>query len=279
MTNDTNEQTGRKDVSWKARTSSLPELINTGLALWGWREILASTAMWSIAVLIVRPLAGERLPQQMMRRYFDGVVRRLGVDLVAEGLPKLYQGLPCIIVVNHNSLLDIPCVGSLFDFDYKWLAKRELFRVPFIGWHLWACGHIPVDRGGHSGGMRRLTETVTRQLQSGASVLVFPEGTRSPDGHLQRFRKGAFVMAVEAGVPVVPIVMNGTEKLLDRGSIAFPRGPAKTVQVKVCEPVMPSSEGSRDDRVVRLRDEVRRAMVTALDELRGQPGAAELPTA
>ena len=248
-------------------------------AVWGWRWFLARTAGYCSVSVAARPFTGEAVPQTLMRYYFEGGLRQLGIDIEAYGVEKIRPATPCIIAVNHNSMLDIPCVGVLLDFDYKWVSKKEVFAVPFIGWHLRACGHIWVDRSRRDNS-ERLAREFHRVLQEGASILMFPEGTRSRDGRLQKFRRGAFVTAVMENVPVVPIVLDGTEKLLTKGSLRFPSGPHKTVRIKVADPVAPPPDHNRpfEERVTRMLQATRRAMVQALDELRGLAGAAEQPT-
>lgn len=244
----------------------------------GWRNVLVRTAGYCTVSVAARAVTrSEQMSQRLMHRYFRGALKQLGIRVEAEGQEKIRPATPCIIAVNHNSYLDIPCVGVLLDFDYKWVSKKEVFHWPFIGWHLWACGHIWVDRKRRDNS-ERLAEEFHRVLRNGASILMFPEGTRSPDGRLQSFKRGAFVTAVTENVPVLPIALDGTERLMEKGSLEFPRGPDKVVRIKVMDPVYPPSEGGHDERVTRMRDATRAAMVAALDALRGAPGAAERPT-
>ncbi len=243
-----------------------------------WRTDLARTAGYCTVSLAARGVTGaEATSQLLMRRYFDGTLRRLGIKVVASGSEKIKPATPCVVAVNHNSYLDIPCVGVLLDFDYRWVAKKEVFQWPFVGWHLWACGHIWVDRQRRDNSAR-LAEEFAAVLEVGASILMFPEGTRSEDGRLLAFRKGAFVTAVAEGIPVVPVALDGTERVMEKGSLQRPGPGEKLVRVKVMDPVHPPSAGTPDERVTQMRDETRAAMVAALDELRGAPGAAELPT-
>src|SRR5262249_53840662 len=107
-------------------------------ALWSWREVVATTATWCSASVMVRPFTGPSVPQKMMHLYFDRVIRQMGIDIIATGTEKVVPAMPCVIAVNHNSLLDVPVVGTILPVDYKWVSKKEIFYVPFIGWHLWA---------------------------------------------------------------------------------------------------------------------------------------------
>jgi 1-acyl-sn-glycerol-3-phosphate acyltransferase len=245
---------------------------------YGWKGVLARTAGYCTVSVAARALTGSEQPsQKLMHRFFRGSLRQLGIRVEADGAEKIRPATPCIIAVNHNSYLDIPCVGVLLDFDYKWVSKKEVFRWPFVGWHLWACGHIWVDRERRDNS-ERLAEEFHRVLNNGASILMFPEGTRSPDGRLLAFKRGAFVTAVTEGVPVLPIALDGTERLMEKGSLEFPHGQDKVVRIKVMDPVHPPTAGAHDERVTWMRDRTREAMVAALDELRGAPGAAERPT-
>ena len=261
----------------EAKKPPRPKLSTVLVEAVSWRGFLAATVTYCTSSVIGR-IAGERIPHWATRRWSDSVVRRTGIELLAEGVDKITPAAPCVIAVNHCSQLDIPVLGAvLSEIDYRWVFKRELFRVPFIGWHLWAAGHIAVDRkrGGNFEKMNAKVDAVFARKQS---VLFFPEGTRSRDGALQKFHSGAFNTAVRTGNPVLPIVLEGTEHLLTKGSIAFPRG-RKTVRVRVLDPV-PAPEPGEDfaGAVQELMAQVRGRMVETLDELRGAPGAAERPT-
>lgn len=244
-----------------------------------WRRIVG-LIMGATTVSTVGGLGGERVPQAVTRWWSDQVMRELGVELVAEGLDKAAAASPCIIVVNHCSQLDIPVVGAVLEVDYRWVAKKELFHIAFIGWHLSACGHIPVDRQ-KGGNFDRMNAKIDSVLGRGLSVLFFPEGTRSRSGAMKPFHSGAFNVAVRTGVPILPVVVDGTERLLEKGSIRYPGRGAKRVQVRVLDPIEaapPQPGQSFTDRVARLKERTRNSMVTALDELRGTPGAALRPT-
>jgi len=254
----------------------LAKLWNYASIAWGWRTFLLYTMAWTTASAIVRPFFGEALTQKMMRRYFRGVLRILGIELDPRGTAWLTGASPCVLVANHNSLLDIPCLGVLFDFDYKWVSKKEIFRIPFVGWHLRAGGHLWVDRSRRDNAAR-LEREFQRLLGRGSSILIFPEGTRSPDGALRAFRRGAFETAVRQNVPVLPIALDGTEKLLEKGSLRFPgRNVRKRVGVAICPPIHPDGdrEGSVEDRAKRLRDRTHAEIAQALADLREAPTQA-----
>lgn len=260
-------------------THALARLTDGARTVMSWRQFVGLCLVHCPTSVVARALTGPKIPQAIMRRWCEDIVRDVGIEIVAEGLIQV-AGPPSVIVVNHASLLDIPVVGSLLELDYRWVAKKQLFRVPLVGWHLWACGHIGVDRG-RTGNLSRMQQQVQDVLAAGGSVVFFPEGTRSPDGAMRAFRRGAFASAVAAGAPVLPIVLDGTHELLVKGSLQFPRAANRRVRVRVLDRV-PVPAGSSDPdalaaRVRALGDEVRRRMVEALDELRGGLGRAEQP--
>jgi 1-acyl-sn-glycerol-3-phosphate acyltransferase len=166
-------------------------------------------------------------------------------------------GGPFVVVANHMSLLDIVLLSRL-PREMKWVGKEELFRIPWIGWMLRLTGDIAVKRGdAESGG-----EAVARAkayLARGMSVMIFPEGTRSRDARLLPFKSGAFRLAIEAGVPVLPVAVWGTATGLKKGGMAV--APCDAV-ARILAP-FPTAGLTQTDAAV-LRDRVRAAMAEAL---------------
>jgi 1-acyl-sn-glycerol-3-phosphate acyltransferase len=179
-----------------------------------------------------------------------------------EGDENLKPGETYIFVANHQSLVDILAVLQL-KHPFKFIAKRELFYIPFFGWGLYLAGYIPLVRGDRVSG-KQAVEKAQRYLKCGASVLLFPEGTRSRDGEIQEFKIGAFKLSTELNIPVVPIVIDGTLSMLPKGSKSFGKG------VKVCVKVgLPRlAAGSGTEAAQKLSDSVRREMIQTLAELR-----------
>lgn len=163
---------------------------------------------------------------------------------------------PYVVVSNHQSMLDVLLLSRL-PREMKWVAKESLFRVPWVGWMFTLAGDIPVRRGDAGSGSEALRQA-RAYLDRGMSVMIFPEGTRSRSGALQPFKSGAFRLALEAGVPVLPVAVSGTAAGLPRGGrgIRPCRGTAQ-----VLEPVA-AGPGIQD--ALALRDEVRRRIAAAL---------------
>ena len=149
------------------------------------------------------------------------------------GVEHLERGRPYVYMANHASLIDTPALFAYLPYQFRIMAKRSLFNVPFMGWHLRTAGHFPIDHGNPrkiATSLRRVIDGVRR----GRSLAVFPEGQRTPDGRLQPFEPGAFKIALKAGVPVVPVSIRGTFAMLPRTSLA-PR-PGR-VDVIISEPI------------------------------------------
>lgn len=130
-----------------------------------------------------------------------------------EGVENLNPQETAIYCANHQSAMDIPILFVNLPVQFRFVAKRSLFKIPFMGWHLKRSGHIPVDRGRPREGRKSLDKAAER-IRAGSSVILFPEGHRSRDGKIGQFKTGSFYLAIQAGVPVVPITLNGTRAVL-----------------------------------------------------------------
>ncbi len=171
---------------------------------------------------------------------------------------------PYVVVSNHESFVDILLISHL-PWEMKWLSKAELFRLPIMGWLMHLAGDIPVKRGfGPSAveAMARGREILGHKV----SVMIFPEGTRSPTAELLPFKDGAFRLAIDAGVPILPLAVHGTSTALRKHDWRFGRARAA---VRVLEPVETAGLGVED--IPALKARVREMIVTARDQL-----AAEL---
>ena len=136
-----------------------------------------------------------------------------GIRVRVEGLENITPNAAAIYFVNHQSAMDIPVLFVNLPVQFRFVAKRSLFNMPFMGWHLRRSGHIPVDRDRPREAMKGMRK-VAKEIREGKSVLFFPEGHRSRDGQLLPFKAGSFYIAILAGVPIVPITINGTPNVL-----------------------------------------------------------------
>jgi len=188
-----------------------------------------------------------------INRLWTWVVLRVGgVKVRVTGLEKLDSNRPYIFMVNHQSNVDIPIlVQSLSRFQLRWIAKKELLWVPFFGWAMWATKHIAVARANPMHAMKSL-RLAKKRIAAGISVVVFPEGTRSRDGQLQRFKKGGFLLAVQTNTEIVPVTIKGSYDLLPSGTWRLLSG---TVEVVVDRPV--SIAGYRPGNLRLLSEQIR----------------------
>lgn len=162
------------------------------------------------------------------------ILKVSGVSLKVTGLSQLDPDQQYVFMVNHQSNIDIPVlVRSLPAFQLRWIAKKELLWVPLFGWAMWASKHIIVDRADRFDALGSL-KTAKQRMQSGISVVVFPEGTRSRDGALLPFKRGGFLLAVKTQTPIVPITINGSGRVLSKGDWRIRRG---EIEVTISKPL------------------------------------------
>ncbi|MEG0807133.1 MAG: 1-acylglycerol-3-phosphate O-acyltransferase [Alistipes sp.] len=169
-----------------------------------------------------------------------------------------------VVVVNHRSMIDIPSVYTL-PLNFRWVSKREVFRIPFFGQFLLLHGDICIDRGHASQAMEQLIRDGKLWLSRGASVAIFPEGTRSKDGEIHRFKAGAFNLAKEAGVAILPVVLEGTDRLIHPNRLFSWRN---RITVRILPPVSAAMVAETDTHT--LIEQVHEQMCQALSELRDE---------
>lgn len=172
---------------------------------------------------------------------------------------------PYMVVANHESFVDILLIAHL-PFEMKWLSKSDFFKYPLVGWMMRMAGDIRLDRGDRKSAVRVLAEMEDR-LAKHVSVMVFPEGTRSVSGELGEFKDGAFKVAVNAGVPILPLAVIGTRTALIKHDWRFGESHA---EVRVLAPI--ATEGLTKHDVPALREQARTAIAEALEQMRVERG-------
>ena len=145
------------------------------------------------------------------------VMRTCRVRWVASRDPGFDFSRPCVMAANHQSLFDIPALVLSLPGDFRMVAKRSLLHVPIFGWALWLAGFTFIDRSNRERAIRSL-ERASRGLRRGTSIVIFAEGTRSRDGSLLPFKRGGFVLALQTGVPIIPVTVHGGLDVLRKGS-------------------------------------------------------------
>lgn len=182
-----------------------------------------------LCFLLAPFLGGRRAFWRVAPPYIRGTARLFGIRRRLTGWEELPEAVrlgqrPAIFIGNHTSLFDPPLVISTLPCHPVFVAKRELARVPFLGWVIWLAGFIFIDRRDQQAARRSLVLAADR-IREGQSIVAFPEGTRSLDGRLLPFKMGAFALAFEAGVPVVPFAIQGGPAILPKGTWQVQGGP------------------------------------------------------
>lgn len=217
---------------------------------------VALTILVAIAVLFSVPFDRHGRYYHAHARFWSrGLLKIFGVRLRVHGVESIDRSRNYIYVSNHASMFDIPIVAAGVPDDVRLIYKKELEKIPVFGWGLRWGSYIGIDRGRGAEAKKSLDEAVER-IRRGASVLLFAEGTRTLDGCLQPFKRGAFNLAVRSGVPVVPMTINGSYTIVPKHSLRIRPG---TVDLYLDPPIPIDPSGGRDAEI-RLMDQVRRAI-------------------
>lgn len=182
-----------------------------------------------------------------------------GVRIQIKGSENLPRNGSAVYIVNHQSNFDIPSLYAGLPLQFRWMAKKELFAIPLFGLALKGCGYIPIDRSDRRKAMHSMNAAAQR-IKAGSSVVIFPEGTRSMDGRLQEFKKGGFLIALKAQVPVVPVAITGSFQVLSRDNWRINPGP---IDIEIFAPLETSGLKSAD--LDHLIDEVRKPIAQKIE--------------
>lgn len=212
-------------------------------ARWAWMAInavqLAFTLLWGMFTtslgIVLRVLTGSKRPSLGVARYLfgPGLLFGAGARVKVEGLDNLVRERPYFFVANHASVIDIPVLFHAIPRGLHFIVKRELGRVPFLGWYISAMGMVFVDRNSRAAAVESVRQAA-ELVRGGASVVSFPEGTRSRDGRIGSFKSGAFLAAIEACAAVVPVAIVGAGAVLPPGGFRVRPG---LIRVAVGTPI------------------------------------------
>jgi 1-acyl-sn-glycerol-3-phosphate acyltransferase len=217
------------------------------LLLW----FLVSVVAYSSAC-IVSGIFSRRFAQNIARAWCSHLLYLLGIRVKVSGDEKLLRGKCYVFFANHQSALDIPVLYSGLSYPVCFIAKKELFQIPFFGWGMAAVGHVSIDRSSPRKALESLARGVERLKKSHSSLILFPEGTRSVDGTLGEFKQGSFSLALDAGVTVVPVALRKTNELLPKKSLLIRPG---EVYLDICDPIVPVGM-EKSDLAGRVREEI-----------------------
>jgi len=217
--------------------------------------ILLSTILMGTLSILASLFDGSGNTQHHLARIWAKSLLAFGfIRVRAEGVEKIDPRGTYVFVSNHESYMDIPAILSRLPFQFRFFAKKGLFKIPFLGTHLKRAGHFPVDRSNARNSLKSMSEGGRLIAERGVSVLIFPEGGRSPVG-LREFKEGAAYIAIKAQVPVVPMAIVGMRPLLPMGSIHIRSG---RVALRVGAPIPTAGlkPSDRDELTRRLYEEI-----------------------
>jgi 1-acyl-sn-glycerol-3-phosphate acyltransferase len=236
------------------------------VSIWAWLVLVVCVLLWLPLMLLVR-LATAPFDRG---RYMVGYLFRQ-IPVVMVTLNPLWRfrctgpmppdpRRPYVVVSNHESFVDILLISHL-PWEMKWLSKAELFRIPVLGWLMWLAGDIPIKRGFGPSAIEAIARC-RAALANRVSVMIFPEGTRSPTADLLPFKDGAFRLAIDAAVPILPLVVHGTRTALRKHDWRLGRS---TAVVRALPPV--ETSGLTVDDVPALKQRIRQMILDGRAEL------------
>jgi 1-acyl-sn-glycerol-3-phosphate acyltransferase len=234
--------------------------------------VTTSILLYPVAVLLCLATAPFDADRTLLHRYTCWWARLYlrclpGCRLQVEGRDKITPRIPFVMVANHQSMTDIMALSALA-VPFKWVSKKEAFRLPCIGWNMYLNQYVRVDRG-NLGKVRETMERCRHWLRRGVPVLIFPEGHRSRSGEMIPFHGGAFKLAVDSGCAVVPIVVEGTLPIYRGWKVLACPG---WITIRILDPI---ARGEGDESAERLRQRVFQRMKETLAEMRGQQTPSE----
>lgn len=260
---------GSSDGPTKVRPPR-PTLSDTIWSVWSWLAFGISVILFIPAIVVTYVVT---LPFDRTHYWAGYLYRKMPVlhqkltpmwhFRVTGDLPANPRN-PYVVVANHESFVDILLISHL-PFEMKWLSKKEMFKIPIAGWLMYLAGDIKLDRGDKDSATKAM-DRCKWYLKKKVCIMIFPEGTRAADGELGKFKDGAFRLAIEAQVPILPLAVHGTKEALRKHDWRFGRANAA---VHVMEPV--PTEGMTLDDVNSLKEHVRDLIAAQLDEMEKDP--------
>jgi 1-acyl-sn-glycerol-3-phosphate acyltransferase len=209
------------------------------LSFFGWLTVIVTTIVFGLVAVVCGFIDKTgKLGHTAGGRYWArSILAVVGVRVKVSGFEYLDPKRAYIVTANHLSNFDILTILAWFPLQFRWVAKKELFKIPFMGWGMSQVGYVKIDRGNPEKAWEDLFEAESK-LKEGLSLMFFPEGTRSPDGELKRFKSGAFVLSLRTGLPVLPITVVGTHEIMPKRSLLFHPG---TVDLVINPPIQPDA--------------------------------------
>jgi len=215
--------------------------------------IILVTAFMAVMVILVSFVtAGGDTAHKVGRIWAKYILALSNIRVTVKGLSNLRPGRSYIYMANHMSNFDIPVLQAFLPVQFRWLAKAELYKIPVFGYAMKRAGYISIDRFDRKSAIESLNKAV-KIIRNGISVVIFPEGTRSRTHNIQPFKKGGFILAVDSGVPIIPIIIHGTERIMPKKQMLIKPG---NVTLEIAKPIHSSdyTRETKDDLMDNVRD-------------------------
>ena len=211
--------------------------------LWTVAFAIPSTIFFSIATMVFAPFRrADAIVQRIIRTWARSVVWAAGIDLHAENLEVIDPKQRYILIANHHSYFDIPCIFAAIPQPIRFMAKVSLFKIPIFGWALARAGFIPIDRKNRRTAVKSF-DLAGERIRRGNTIVIFPEEGRSRELPMRPFQRGAFLLALKSELPIVPVAIKGTYDVMRAGSKRIKSGP---VTVTLTPPIPTAGLSVRD---------------------------------
>lgn len=224
----------------------------------GFPLIVLSTLFTAVFTIICFPWKNGKAPRAVQVFWSRSVIRLLLLPIKVTGRENVDPKQSYVFVANHQSFLDVFAVYGWLPNNFKWLMKKEIRRVPFVGTACAVAGHIFVDRSNPRAALQSM-EKVKKELVDGISTVIFPEGTRTKTGEIGRFKQGAFKIAMDMELPVVPITLNGFYKAMPSGQPFA--NPFSHLSLHIGKPIDISQFTDINDAMVHVREKVEQGVI------------------
>jgi 1-acyl-sn-glycerol-3-phosphate acyltransferase len=214
--------------------------------------ILVTVFMAVMAILFSFVTTGGSTTHKVGRTWAKCILALSNIRVTVKGLSNLKPGRSYIYMPNHMSNFDIPVLQAYLPVQFRWLAKAELYKIPIFGYAMKRAGYISIDRSDRKSAIESLNKA-TKIIRNGVSAVIFPEGTRSHTHNIQPFKKGGFFLAVDSGVPIIPIIIHGTERIMPKRHMLIKPG---NVTLEIAKPINSSdyTRKTKDDLMEKVRD-------------------------
>ena len=223
--------------------------------LFAWVVGITATVILGIVAILLSLFDSSGNASHVAARLWGKIqLRTTGSRVTMQGLEHLDSRESYIVVSNHQSFFDIFSLLGHLPLQFRWIAKAELFRIPLLGWAMTRTGYIPIERDSPKKAYRSMLQAAEK-VREGVSILIFPEGTRSPDGLLQPFKKGVFLIALKSQAPILPVAIRGTRNIMRKNDWrAYPGH----VEIRIFPPI--ETAGFSTDREAELSEQVRNTL-------------------